>query len=522
MTGRERPPAAVWCATGLLALLVVLWSVAVPLYRAVDEPQHLSTVLRLAAGDGYPPPGSGRLRPEVAASYRYADFPGGDDRTFVPPRAVRARPGTYPSFRELESLPVPPDQLRQVDQMTQHPPLWPLLAAAEVRLLGLRDVPADVAVVTLRMLQGLLLLPLPLLVWRTGRRLGACRAGAAAAGFVVLLAPQLLHIGASVTDGDLLLLEFGLATPLLVGVAQGTRSTPRAVALGLVVAVALLTKSFALLLPGCVVLAFAVGAGWRVRNLAWRLLLVALGLPTVLTGWWYALRLVTTGSIQPSGYPNGFLRALAGHLGPGEAFQTFVGSVLKTSWRDLGWFETPGSFAGALAVWLAVSAPVMVTLRRRDTRGPVVVALAPFVLLAGLVCALEVSIFLHQHAVYGAQGRYLFPGLVGVAGVAAVALSGRGRLATAARLALPLSCLAAQGFGLRLALRYFWAGGRSAALSWSPLPGGLLAIAAVVAVALSLAAAAGVVRTGQHEGPTPAGGSGLRAVTGTAEVPSGQ
>lgn len=522
MTGRDRPPAAVWCATGLLGLLVVLWSVAVPLYRAVDEPQHLSTVLRLAAGDGYPPPGSGRLRPEVAASYRYADFPGGDARTFVPPRAVRASPRPYPSFRELETLPVPPDQLGQVDQMTQHPPLWPLLAAAEVSLLGLEDVPADRAVVTLRVLQGFLLLPLPLLVWRTGRRLGAGRASSAAAGFVPLLAPQLLHIGASVTDGDLLLLAFALATPLLVAVAQGARSTPRAVALGLVVAAALLTKSFALLLPGGVVLAFAVGAGWRVRNLAWRPLLVALGLPVVLAGWWYALRLVTTGSIQPSGYPDGFLRALAGRLSPGEAFEIFVGSVLKTSWRDLGWFETPGSFVGALAVWLAVAAPVVVTLRQRGTRGPVVVALAPFVLLAGLVCALEVSVFVHLHAVYGAQGRYLFPGLVGVAGVAAVSLSGAGRLATAARLALPLGCLAAQGFGLRLAAQYFWVGGRSAALAWSPVPRDVLALVAVAAVLLSLAAAVGVVRTGQPEGPTPASGSGLRAVTGTTGVPSGQ
>ena len=503
---RDRPAAAVWCATAMLALLVVLWSVDVPLYRAVDEPQHLSTVLRLAAGDGYPPPGSGRLRPEVAASYRYADFPGGDARTFVPPRAVRALPAPFPSFRQLETRPVPLDQVGQPDQMTQHPPLWPLLAAAEVRLLGLRAVPADIAVVTLRVLQGLLLLPMPLLIWRTARRLGAGRAAAAAAGFVPLLAPQLLHIGASVTDGDLLLLEFALTTPLLVAVTQGPRSTTRAVALGLVVAAALLTKSFALLLPGCVVLAFAAGAGWRLRHVAWRPLLVALGLPVVLAGWWYMLRLASTGSIQPSGYPDGFLRALAGRLSPGAAFEIFVGSVLKTSWRDLGWFETPGSLTGALAVWLTVAAPVVVTLCRRDTRGPVVVALAPFVLLTGLVCALEVSVFVHLHAVYGAQGRYLFPGLVGVAGVAAVSLSGAGRLATAARLALPLGCLVAQGFGLRLAGRYFWVGGQSAALAWSPVPADVLAPAAVVAVLLALAAAVGVVRTGQREGPTPAAG----------------
>ena len=515
MTGGDRPPAAVGCATAVLGLLVLLWSVAVPLYRAVDEPQHLSTVLRLAAGAGYPPPGSARLRPEVAASYRYADFPGGDARTFVPPRVVRKSPPVYPSFRALESLPVPADQVGQVDQMTQHPPLWSLLAAAEVRLLGLRDVPADVAVVVLRVLQGLLLLPLPLLVWRAARRLGASQEAAAAAGFLPLLAPQVLHIGASVTDGDLLLLEFAVVTPLLLGVAQGRGSTRRAVGIGLVVAAALLTKAFGLLLPGCVLLAYVVGAARGVRAVAWRPLLTALGLPAVLAGWWYALRLVTTGSLQPSGYPAGVRSLMADHLSPGRAVEVFVGSVLKTSWRDLGWLETPGSFVGALAVWLAVTALVVATISRRVApRAVVVVALAPFVLLVGLICALEVSTFVHLHAVYGAQGRYLFPGLAGVAGVAAVAISGPGVLATATRVALPVGCLVAQAFGLRLAARYFWAGGRPAVLAWSPIPGPALALAAGLVVAAGVTAAVLVARPAQPEGLTPGGQALVRAAVG--------
>ena len=508
----RRPPAAVWCATALLGLLVVLWSVAVPMYRAVDEPQHLSTVLRLADGGGYPAPGTARLRPEVAASYPYADFPGGDARTFVPSYPVYAGPAPFPSYRELQRLPVPGDQVGQVDQMTQHPPLWPLLAAAQVRLLGLRDVPADVALVVLRILQGLLLLPVPLLVWRTARLLGASQVGAAAASYLPLLAPQVLHIAASVTDGDLLLLEMAVATPLLVLVAQGRRSVRLAAGLGLVVGLALLTKAFALLLPPCVLLAYAVGPD---RRRAVRPALVSLVVASVVGGWWYALRLVTTGSLQPSGYPPGVRSQLAGQLSATEAAEVFVGSVLKSSWRDLGWLQTPGSVLVVLVVWVLVGTPVVLALRPSAGRAARVVALAPFALLLAQICLLEVSTYLHLHAVYGAQGRYLFPGLVGVAAVAAGGLSLPGRAARWARGALPLACLLAQVLALRLAVRTFWAFGRPAALAWSPLPvpllAGGLALAGVAAVAGTL-----LVVRGQHEDLAPGGEPGLRAVRGPA------
>jgi len=484
---RDRAPRGVWAATAALFLLVVLWAVALPAYRVVDEPQNLSTALRVADDLSYPPPGAARLRPEVAASYPYADFPGGDERTFVPPRPVAIPPPRWPTWRELERAPVPAAQVGQVDQMTQHPPLWPLLAAAEVRGLGLEGRPADTALLVLRLLQGWLLLPVPWLVWRTARLLGAADRGAAAAAWLPVGVPQLLHIGASVTNGDLLLLEIAALTPLLVALAAGDRRTRVAVGAGLLVALTLLTKSFGFLLPPCLLL--VLGLGWRRGDgPPWRAAGYALGLPLLLAGWWYGLRLASTGSLQPSGYPPRVEALLAQDYRPTEAAQVFAGSLLKTSWLDLGWLETPAPLAVVLPLWLAVAAMVVAGLRRRPWLAAA--ALAPFVLLLAAVCLRELSTYAALHAVYGAQGRYLFPGLVGVAGVAALALDARGRGWALLRMGIPPLCLLGHIAGLNLAAGWFWAGGLRALLDWSPLPVPLLLAAALGVVAAAAVAAA--------------------------------
>jgi len=502
----RRVPAPVWWATAALGLLLALWSVAVPAYRAVDEPQHLSTVLRFAERGSYPPPGKAVLEPQVAASYPLFDFPGGDDRTFVPPRAVSASPPPdWPSFSDLRSAPVPAEQVGQADQMTQHPPLWTLLAAAEVRVAHLADVPADAAMLALRLLQGLLLLPLPWLVWVTGRLLGASPTGAAAASWLPLGVPQLLHIGASITDGDLLLLLVASTLPLLVLAARGDRRLRVAAGLGGLVGAVLLTKSFGLLLPPCVLLAYALGARAGGARFPWRPAVLATVLPVLLAGWWYALRYAHTGSLQPSGYPAAVQARLEQDYSAQSAVGVFTGSLLKTSWQDLGWLETPSRLSVVVPIWVAVSAAVGVAIARRwVVRSAATVVLAPFLLLLAAVCLREVQTFSELHAVYGAQGRYLFPGFVGVCAVLAVALS---RAPDRLRRAVPLACLLPQALGLHLAVAYFWADGTAGALAYSPLPA-----AAVVALAAGAAccALAAVVHRGAARGtplviPAPGG-----------------
>ena len=481
-----------------MGLLVVLWSVAVPVYRAVDEPQHLSTALRLAHGDGYPPPGSARLLPEVAASYPLVGFPGGDARTYVPTVKIQASaPGRLPSLLSLRAAPVPPDQVGQIDQMTQHPPGWPLLAAAEIRLLRLDLLPVDLAVVLLRLLQGLLLLPLPALAARTAGLLGATGSGRAAAAFLPVGVPQLLHIGASVTDGDLLLLEFAAVTPLLVLLARGDRRPRVAAAAGLLVAAALLTKAFALLLPVVLVAALVLG---RRRAGARRVAATALGL-SLLGGWWYPWRLLHDGAVQPSGYPERVESMLGLRLPAREAAEVFTGSLLKTSWLDLGWLETPAPFQVVLPIWIGVALLVLVGLSRSPRRREAVLVLTPFLLLVVMVVLAGLSSYHRLHVVLGAQGRYLFPSLVGVAAVVGAAVGGR------LVAVLPPAVILTQALSLNLAGDHFWAGGPAAQRAWSALPVPVLAVCAGAAAVLCLLASVQLAQPVRGGRPAMAAGT---------------
>lgn len=501
---RESVHPAVWCATAAFGLLLILWSVAVPMYRAVDEPQHLSTALRLAQGGGYPHPGDARLEAEVAASYPYANFLGGDRRTFVAPRQVKKQPpATWPSFDELKSLPVSAGQADQADQMTQHPPLWPLLTAAEIRVFDLDTLPANLAYEVLRLLQAVLLLPLPWMLWRAGRLLGASRRGAAAAAFLPLAVPEVLHIGASITDGDLLLLELSALTLLLIAVANGDRRPRLGVMIAALLTLALLTKSLALVFPPIIVLAYLVGARVpagviggrqrlraRVRAVAWQPLFLSLIGSGAAGGWWYILRYVQDGSIQPSGYPPAVEARLANTLTAGAAASTFFGSLAKTSWEDLGWLETPAPYRYVVPALLAIAIPVVVAVRSQRRRlGPITVALTPFLVLLAGVSLREISTFHQLHAVYGAQGRYLFPALVGVGGALGVALSRPGRGWAAAAVALPVFCLIPQVLALHEAWAYFWSGGLGQLLDWAPIPRSVLGCVAGLGIAALVAGA---------------------------------
>ncbi len=519
MTAVRRLPLTVWAATAALAGLMVLWALAAPPYRAPDEPQHLSTALRLELGDGYPPPGHARLLPAISASYTTLGFPGGDTKTFVPTTPVRVQPpAAVPSLHALRGATAPPDQAGQADQMTQHPPLWPLLGAAELHL-GAADLPADEALLMMRLLQALLVLPVPALAFATGRLLGASRRGAGAATWLLVAVPQVSTVGASITDGDLLLLEWALATPLLVLVARGERRRRVLVALAVVTTAAVLTKVFGLVLLAIAVGAFVVGARGRGRRalLPGLVTVVAVGLAG---GWWYVLRAVQGGGLQPSGYPEVVEQQLKMALPAGLAARTFGEQLLTTSVSNPGWLEAASPLWVSGLVTVLVSVPVVVVVvRGRLDRWLAVVATSSFLILLAGTLVRGVQTWRSLHAVYGAQGRYLFPGVVGVLGVLAVALS-RGRVARWAPVALPLVAAVSAVVGLRAALRHFWlptpgsaVGTLRTALGWSPLPEALvLAVAVLGLLAALLAAVVGLRRSG---GPASraAGVPGLSAAS---------
>ena len=344
-------------ATLLFGALLVAWAFAMPAFRAPDELQHASAALDVAEGRGWPPPGRATVDSEMLEAY------GGSGEV--------------------------------VNQMTQHPPLYYgvgglLLATAP------DDTPAE-TVGWLRALGVVLSLPLPFLAWATAKRLG----GTDAAAFVPAAIPQLTHIGSTANNDVLLIPLAGLVTWLAVRAATGDTSRRTAVLAGLATAAALLTKGLALaLLPVLVV------AWWG----APRRMLLALGAAS-LGLWWWVLNLLRYGVLQPAGAsPSG------GDAPSGLGYlRFFVEAMARRFWGVFGQLDSPLPLALVVVASLLLLAGLVLGIRRPGAA----VALLP---AAGLLAIVALGAW-RAHATTGGtpgvQGRYLFPGVVGLSAVAA-------------------------------------------------------------------------------------------------------
>lgn len=505
---RFRPsvPAGVWLLTLAFAALLCSYAVAVPTFRAPDEPAHVDMV-RFAAGDQpWPFTGGRELSREVTATYDVVHW-NYEDRADEPPLPRDAAPSRAdrPSFAGA-AADVPSGE---GNQMAQHPPLYYELQARALEAVeAVRPGPwaFDQTVGFLRLTTAAMLLPLPLLAWATARRLGAGTAVGVAAAAVPLGIPLLSHIGASVSNDPLLVLLLGLCTWLTARVLTGDRSLVTALVIGLTGGAALLTKGFALFVPLWLAGVYALAA-WRARGSragASRGALAtsgvgmgALALTTAIGSPWWLRNLLVLDTVQPS-----FARPPA--VGPD--FTPAVGDWLATAaprlngrfWGEFGWAQVslpePVMWAATAVVGLGLATGVLTapTVIRRGAAA----LLVPF---AGLSAILVYGAWTH-YADTGAMallnGRYLYPAVVGVAVVAA---TGWGRLLGSRDRLLPLATTAA-AIGLHLlalhtvVLRY-WGPAEDASLgesvaallAWSPWPPWVAITAAAAAVG-SLAA----------------------------------
>ena len=443
----------VW-ATVLFAGLLALWCVVAPPYRAADEPMHISTTLRLADSGRYPAPGRALMDPGVLASYGWVDYFGAGGR-----RPATVRPDYLahaPSMRALRS-PQAPRPATAIDQMTQHPPGYYLLMAGAVRLLHLQDLTPYGFVLALRLISTLLLLPLPWMCARVARRLGLTPAGAVAAAFLPAAWTQLLNTSAGVNNGTLQLLATTAALAALVPVAQGDLRLRRALGVGALVSVALLSKGFALALLPVIVVAYALGArgasGTSRGRAATALLgcLVA-GLATLPGLWWWILNVVRYGTVQPSGG----ISPPPWPVRPPLTFweEQFATTFSRTLWFALGWAENRPP------LWLHVSVSVLFVLvlaagtwfLRRQWRALVLLHLAWLGPLAITLLGSYLE-FERSGATRGVQGRYVQVAVVGFALLAAALLDRSARLVG---LVPGLVGLAAVS-GLIWGVHHFWA-----------------------------------------------------------------
>ncbi len=461
-------------ATALLATVLTISAVLIPGYRAPDEPQHLSTALRLATGGGYPAPPNVPIDPAVLASQPIFGF---TDRHDWQPEQVRP-PGELPSMRAL-GAPGADRPPAYGDQMAQHPPAYYAVLAVAIRLLGLNDSTPPDMLLTLRLVSAALLLPVPLLCVRGALLLGLPPPGAAIAAFLPAAWVQFTHIGASLNNGTLLVLASSAALVMLLRLAGGDLRPRVALAAGCWLSVALLTKGFALPLVGTIALALL--AATRVARAPDVLRAAAIASAATLPGmsWWITNQL-RYGMLQPSGVTAPAPR-LASEPQLPVWLDTFSAGISSSMWASFGWLETrlPDPAHLALTTGFAVALAAGSWRLRRHVAG-VLMLHSTWVAPLALAAAGSAAGFLQTGNTGAAQGRYVQSGVVGLAILVAAALP----LRRGARL-IPLVALLTAAAGLLSAYRYFWsdqAGRWSALTSWWPAAELLIPLCAVIAV----------------------------------------
>ncbi|MDR6571957.1 4-amino-4-deoxy-L-arabinose transferase-like glycosyltransferase [Curtobacterium sp. 320] len=482
-----------WVAvlTAVFGLWLVLWAIVVPAFQAPDEPAHLDAAVHVATGSGWPAPGTLHVSNAVQAAQR---------------EQVAGDSSTWSTVSEL--LAAHPGDSTTVDQMTQHPPTAYVVDAVVLRVLHYGSLRWDHALVALRLVDALLVTPLALLAWASVRRVTRSPRAGLMGALALFATPQLASIGASVTNDALTFLLGGvvvwLATRLLTGDLRRRTLVGLGVALGLLV----WTKGTGLpAVPFVAVVALVAGAGvvpFRRRVLR---AAVALGVAAVIGAWWWLRNLWLFRTLQPDGYaairPD---RPFPDGQGPSvwHFLDVSWGTLARTFWGSPGQRAqvSIGDLLTAVLTLVALVVLVGWAFRRGRTRRTAwTLAVFPALLLL-LQTASSAKAYLDTTEVAGTQGRYLFPALLCLVVLSAVAwrrlpLPGRGTAVLPRMLAVALPAIGL--WGLAVAAGWFWnaaTGPLSAASiaryeSWGPVP---FAVVAVVAVLVAVGLTGGVLR----------------------------
>ncbi|MCM3920892.1 glycosyltransferase family 39 protein [Frankia sp. AiPs1] len=537
--------------------MLLSYAFVYPTWTGYDEAQHVDMVYGLQHGAGWPAPGEKMIATGVAATSddfdrgRYQDmFQSGGKRRGAAPFA-EIDPTPRDQRRSFNALggPKPVDDGRLSNQMVQHPPLIYAAGAVVLRALpGSDDWAYDQQVFVLRLLNILVVAPLPLLAWLAARRFGLGESLALAAAVLPLAIPGFTRVGATFNNDGILMLTTGGLTVVLAGVLRGDLRRRTALWAGLWLGLALLSKAFALTLPVMIVAAYLVGwrrrrasdpaepgvRGWRrlwraIVSLPWLPALLAVGLGLALGGWWWVRNYLLYDAVQPNGWatnpprreplllPDSFL----------TWFWYFFRTMISRFWGGLGMFEPPqlSPIAIVLATVAVVGLSVLAVVGRRragrtdrqSLAAGVVVLLLPVAfayLEVGQRSWAEYQRYTRGIAV---QGRYLYLGLVGLGVVVALglrrALPGRERLAP---LILLVGALLMQGAALLAICSYYWLPRRvsftpartvdvvSAIGRWAPFPIAVTITVFVLAALLFAGTiAAAVVQARRQPAPAP-------------------
>jgi 4-amino-4-deoxy-L-arabinose transferase-like glycosyltransferase len=513
-------PAFVWLVTVLHVLVMVVnvgfWAPN----RGPDEFRHVGLIAGVATGAAVPWPDPGTFSTTQGVSAGLLDPKLAQGKTLYSAARAPATRGDWPSYVERggDAAGARPNQL------VQHPPTFYYLMGAALHLLP--DWPhrpyVDVYAF-LRLLDVLLLAPLTLLLYAGARRLLGPGPAANASAALVLVIPQVARNGASVENDNLLVALLAALSVLTVYVIAGDTSRRTALGIGVLGALALLTKGLALFLPLYLFVVYAY-AWWRFGRRAVLPGIVALAVAGLGSGWWWLRNMASFGVIQPEGtqiVQNGLgpPRTTWAQTGP-DFLEGFVRRTNFRFWLDAHIWDPPQwveYFDGILLVALLVGLAVgLATARRWPDLGH----LRALVVLVPVVCQLGIILVGAWHSWQstlfpaGQQGRYLYGGLVGLT---VVACAGFARVLGRRAGLLPLLVLLA---GLFVTLVQFALGfriyytprhhtsylndlveGSRNLLAWSPLTPVWFWLAVAGTVAAALAGIVGGARLARSRTP---------------------
>ena len=453
----------------------VVWTVLTPAFRAPDEPLHVNSVVRVAQGQGWPDPGEARVSSSVVQAVRESGLISADSESFGAlerTRVVGSRE-SYPRIPLFGDTPVTPHPERItmstvdaveaadgasgapgrgssgdggvvgerdgasgrgtpgdggvagntsteiVDQMTQHPPLFYELQAAVFRAVGAGDWPWDRQLLLMRIVSALMTLPLvPCSVFAT-RRAGASRRMALAAGVLAFAVPQLAYVTASLNNDALAIGAGALCMAAVSAAIFGSGGWRTVGAAGLALGLGLWSKGTFIPMGLTVGLAFLA----NINGVAWWKRCVqaacAGGIGVVTGGFWWVRNVLLYGVLQPAGYQSAF-------LSPGSDIRHFFTTAFRnfteSFWGRFDWMDW--SLTAPLVWTLAAVAcvAVLIALFAGPHRIQRLVLLSFFVGVIGLLLAQAWTQYRDGGIVPGTQGRYLFPGIVGLLAVMALGL----------------------------------------------------------------------------------------------------
>jgi hypothetical protein len=439
-------PGRVWAITGLWAALLIGASLLWPMTYGYDEPEHVDMAYAYAAHPfRFYAPGQLRLSDAmVRIETRQIGYPPNTDTGSVPIANRPERPSRAALGGEGSSDSNPPDQ------MVQHPPLYYWTEAVVLRIPGVSSLAWDVQIWLMRLLSVLYMLPIPVLCWLTTRRLTAAWLPADAAtlaALVPLTVPNLIRDGSAVTNDSLLILSCSVLCYAMARVLTGDLSKRTAAVIAASLMVALLTKGFALALPPFVLVAYLIGSGrlrphssWRARLRPLRAPLAIAALGGMVGSVWWLRNVIVYGTVQVDGYGAAYERVLHGasavrdgslvHFAP-----DFLREFTDRIWGGIGLADQPSPGQLVIYGWLALAlAGLVAALANRGgpSRPTQLTLLA--VPLSGMLIAATGSYANYRHdlEVAGAQGRYLYHGVVAVVVLVAVGwariVRGRARL----------------------------------------------------------------------------------------------